>query len=334
MTTLVTGATGFTGINIVRTLAEAGEAVIALGHRPPSPECHQFLGGLEAKVRFLVGDVLDTASMLSLAESNAVQRFVHTAAITPSGNVEQSIPQHVINVNLMGTVSMLEVARKVSAKRFVFTSSSGVYGAPKDRTELVREDSPLQLNSLYTICKYACELLLKRYKSLFGLSTVAGRMTAIYGPMERATASRGQPSTIYKVVSALLARRTIKARGREFVRDYTHVEDASSIWRHLSLASDLGHDVYNVSAGVTYSLGEVLETLHELDPTFGYSYAASDQDADVEITPEGERGALDITKVSTEFGFSPKYDLKQGIESYLEWAREYPTLFPTGEDWK
>jgi nucleoside-diphosphate-sugar epimerase len=331
MTTLVTGATGFTGINIVRILAEAGETVIALGHRPASPECHQFLRGLDDKVQFVVGDVLDTAGMLSLAEGNGVQRFVHGAAITPSGDVERSIPQHIVNVNLMGTVSMLEVAKKVSADRFVFTSSSGIYGAPQDRTGLVREDSPLQLNSFYTICKHACELLLKRYKNLFGLSTVAGRMTAIYGPMERVTASRGQPSTIYEVVSALLARRAVKARGREFVRDYTHVEDASSIWRHLTLASDLGHDVYNVSAGVAYSLGEVLETLHELDPTFSYSYAAPDQDADVEITPEGERGALDITRVSTEFGFSPRYDLKRGMESYLEWAREYLALFSSDQ---
>lgn len=329
MTTLVTGATGFACINIVRMLAEAGETVIALDLIPASAECHHFLWGLEDQVRFVVGDVLDTDGMLSLAEKHGVRRFVHGAAITPSFSVEQSIPQHIVNVNLMGTVSMLEVARKVAAERFVFMSSSGIYGAPKDRTEFVREDSPLQLNRLYSICKYTCELFLKRYKTLFGLSTVAGRMAAIYGPMERVTASRGQPSIIYELVSAFLARRAVRARGREFVQDYTHVEDASLIWRYLTLASDLGHDVYNVSAGVAYSLGDALEMLHGLDPTFSYSYAAPDQDADVEIIPEGERGALDITRVSTEFGFWPKYDLRRGLESYLEWAREYPTLFPS-----
>lgn len=331
MAALVTGATGFACINVVRELAEVGETVIALDLVPASAECHQFLKGLEDRVQFVVGDVLDTDGLLSLAEKRGVRKFVHGAAITPSGDVERSIPQHIVNVNLMGTVSMLEVARKVSAERFVFMSSSGVYGAPKDRTESVREDSSLQLNSLYTICKYAGELLLKRYKSLFGLSTVAGRMAAIYGPMERVTPSRGQPSIIYELVGALLAQQAVRARGREFVRDYTHVEDASSIWRYLTLASDLGHDVYNVSAGVAYSLGDVLETLHGLDPTFSYSYAAPDQDADVEITPEGERGALDITRVSTEFGFSPKYDLRRGLESYLEWAREYLTLFPSDQ---
>ena len=331
MTTLVTGATGFTGINIVRALAGAGETVVALGHRRASVECHQFLRGLENRVQLVVGDILDPSGMLRLADKHGVQRFVHAAAITPSGGQEQSYPQRVIDVNLMGTVNVLEVARKVSATRFVFVSSSGVYGAPEDRTKLVREDSPLRLNSLYTICKHTCELLLKRYKHLFGLSSVSGRMTSIYGPMERATASRGRPSTIYKVVDALLAHRAVRARGRQFVRDYTHVEDVGVIWRHLTLASDLDHDIYNVSAGVAYSLDEVLETLHELDAAFSYSYAVPDEDADVEIAPPAERGALDITRVRTEFGFSPTYDLKRGLQSYLQWADDYPGLFSSGQ---
>ena len=329
MTTLVTGATGFTGINIVRALAKAGEAVVALDHVSESAECRRYLEGLEGKVQFVVGDVLDADATLSLAETEGIRRIVHAAAITPSGDVEPSIPLRIINVNLMGTVNMLEVARKISAERFVFLSSSGVYGAPKDRTEHVREDSHQQLNNLYSICKHASELLLKRYKSLFGLSTVAGRMSAIYGPMERVTASRGNPSMIYKLVSAHLIRHAVKARGRHFVSDYTHVEDASSIWRHLTLADDLSYDVYNVSAGVAYSLSDVLETLQHVDPTFSYSYAGPDQDTDVEIMPESERGALDVTRVSAEFGFSPRYDLRQGLESYLEWARRYPTLFPS-----
>jgi UDP-glucose 4-epimerase len=327
MTTLVPGATGFTGINIVRTLAESGEPVIALGHRPASVECHQFLKGLEEQVQLAVGDVTDTEGILRVAERHKVDRFVHAAAITPSRDVERSSAQHIVNVNLMGTVNMLEVSRQVSAKRFVFTSSSGVYAAPDKKTASVSEDDPLQLDSLYTICKRASELLVKRYKTLFGLSTVSGRMCAIYGPMERATASRGNPSTIYKLVNALLARRPVKVRGREFVRDYTHVEDASVIWRHLTLADDLDHDIYNVSAGVTYSLGKVLETLHSLDPTFSYSDASSDEEADIEIRSGGERGALDMTRAKTEFGFRPKYDLRRGLASYLEWAREYPTLF-------
>ncbi len=329
MTTLVTGAIGFTGINIVRTLAKAGEPVVALDNVAESPECRRYLEGLEDKIQFVVGDVLDTGAMLSLAETKGIRRIVHAAAITPSGTVEPSIPLRVINVNLMGTANMLEVARKISAERFVFLSSSGVYGAPKDRTERVREDSHQQLNNLYSICKHASELLLLRYKSLFGLSTVTGRMAAIYGPMERVTASRGNPSMIFKLVRAHLAGHSVKVRGRHYVSDYTHVKDASSIWRHRTLADHLGYDVYNVSAGVAYSLNDVLETLQRVDPTFSFTYVEADQDADVEIMSESERGALDVTRVSAEFGISPRYTLRQGLESYLGWARRYPTLFPS-----
>jgi nucleoside-diphosphate-sugar epimerase len=132
---------------------------------------------------------------------------------------------------------------------------------------------------------------------------------------------------VYKVVDALLARRAVKARGREFVRDYTHVEDAASIWKHLTLSGSLNHELYNVSAGVAYSLGEVLETLQGLQPSFSYSYAGPDDDVDVEVTPSAERGALDISRVTAEFDFVPKYNLKHGLQSYLEWSGDYPGLF-------
>jgi UDP-glucose 4-epimerase len=302
-----------------------------MGRQSAPEECRRFVKGVEDKVEFVVGNVLDKEGVRRLAEERQVQRFVHAAAITPSGDVERNRPQHVINVNLLGTVNMLEVARDLSAKRFVFTSSSGVYGAPRSRTERVGEDSPFTLDKLYTICKYTCELLLRRYKSLFGLSTVAGRMTAIYGPMERPTRSRGAPSVIYALVSASLTGRTVRARGREFVRDYTRVEDACSIWTHLTMASELKYDLYNVSAGVAYSLDEVLKTLQEVNPGFRYSYAAPDEEADIEISPEGERGALNMTRARIEFGFSPAYDLKRGLETYLHWARRHPSLFPSAD---
>ena len=327
MTTLVTGATGFAGINIVRVLAESGGRVVALDTVGESGECSRYVNDLEDNIQFVIGDVLDTQATLKLAKETGIRRIVHAAAITPSGAVESSVPSRVINVNLMGTVNMLEIARKISAERFVFVSSSGVYGAPKNNTELVTEDSQTQPVNLYGICKLTCELLTKRYKHLFDLSVVVGRMAAIYGPMERVTASRGNPSMIYKLIKAHLEGRAVKARGRDFVSDYTHVHDASSIWRNLTLADELKHDVYNVSAGVAYPLSDVLETLQQVDPKFSFSYGDADQEVDVEIRPKSERGALDLTRSITGFDFSPRYNLREGLKDYLKWARDYPTLF-------
>ncbi len=327
MTILVTGATGFTGINIVRTLAEAGQQVVACDLTPADATCHQFIHAVADRIEFVVADVIDLDAMLRLADQYGVRRIVHAAGITPSGDVESSIPLRVADVNLMSTVRMLEVARHVSAERFVFVSSSGVYGAPEIRAEPVYEDSIQTFTSLYAICKHASELLLQRYSSLFGLSTVSGRMGPIYGPMERRTDSRGNMSMVYKLVDACRSGRTVAVRGLEFVADYTHVYDASEIWRDLTLANNLSWGVYNVSGGVAYALGEVLETLRELEPGFSYRLAQPDRQADIELRPEGERGAMDVSRVRTDFGFSPRFDLKFGLSQYLTWSSEHPEMF-------
>lgn len=328
MATLVTGSNGFAGINIVRKLAEAGESVVGLDNSPPSPDTHKFLGGLSDKVRFISADIVDSEQVLNIAKDNHIQRFVHAAALTPTLEFEQSQTRRMLDVNLMGTINVLEAARKTLATRFVFVSSSGVYGAPNDRKAVVKENSMLQLDKLYTICKYSSELIVKRYSTLFGLSTVIGRMCAIYGPMEKVSTSRANPSMIYKLVAALLAGRRIRARGRDLVNDYTHSQDAASIWSKLTLTKDLAHDIYNVSAGIAYSLGDVLTTIQEINADFRYEFVNDNEDADVEITKDGERGALDISRAKTNFDFVPKYDLKQGIQDYINWSKEYPNQSP------
>jgi UDP-glucose 4-epimerase len=98
------------------------------------------------------------------------------------------------------------------------------------------------------------------------------------------------------------------------------------IWKQLALSADLEHNVYNVSSGAAYSLDEVLNTLGSLEPGFTVSAQPSDQDV-VQVSHEGDRNVLDISRAVNEFGFIPRYDLRQGLASYLAWARKYPALF-------
>jgi nucleoside-diphosphate-sugar epimerase len=93
------------------------------------------------------------------------------------------------------------------------------------------------------------------------------------------------------------------------------------------LADTLAYDTYNISAGIAYSLDQVLEALQKVDPSFRFTYAQAEQDADVEITPWGERPALDMRRARDDFGFEPAYTLEQGIGTYLAWARANPGLF-------
>jgi nucleoside-diphosphate-sugar epimerase len=326
MTTLVTGATGFACVHIVRALAEAGELVVALDITPPDAVILGYLAHVQNRIRFITGDVLDARAMVAYAQEYGADRFVHGAAITPTVEVEKADPRRIVDVNLMGSVNLLEAARKVGATRFVFTSSSGVYAPSVGGDRLLTEDSRVRAGGLYSISKLACESILKRYKGLFGLSTVTGRMSSIYGPMERATATRRRPSTIYSLVRACLAGDPVAARGRKYRRTFTRAEDAATIWRDLVLAERLEHDTYNVSAGVAYSLEEVLEALQKVEPEFEFSYAQEGQEADVEISPDGDRPALDMSRARGEFGFEPVHTLEHGIQSYLAWARENPEL--------
>lgn len=334
MTTLVTGATGFACVHIVRALAEAGEPVVALDLTPPDAAVLAYLDHLSDKVRFVTGDVLDADAMLAVAQEHGVDRLVHGAAITPTLEVEKAVPRRIVDVNLVGAVNLLDAARGVEARRFVFISSSGVY-APSPAlsaaegpagTRTLTERSPVQAGGLYSICKLACESILERYKGLFGLSTVTGRMSSIYGPMERATATRKRPSIIYSLVRACLAQEHVVVKGSRYRRAFTRAEDAAVIWRDLTLSDDLQHNTYNVSAGVAYSLQEVLEVLQDVAPGFRFRCAQGSQDADVEITPWGERPALDMTRAMAEFGFEPAYTLESGIGSYLSWARDNPGM--------
>jgi len=116
-------------------------------------------------------------------------------------------------------------------------------------------------------------------------------------------------------------------RGRQYRRTFTRAEDAATIWRNLTLADKLQHNIYNVSAGLAYSLEEVLQALKRAAPSFRFSYAEAGQEADVEITPWGERPALDMGRARDEFRFESAYTLQQGIDSYLAWARENPEMF-------
>jgi nucleoside-diphosphate-sugar epimerase len=326
MTTLVTGATGFACAHIVHALANAGEPVVALDLAPPSAGYRAFLGELQNRVLFVTADVLDTAGLLDLVTRYDVRRFVHGAAITPTAEIERSNPQRILNVNLMGTVGLLEVARQANAERFVLISSTGVYASLADRGAVITENSPVHAGGLYLICKLAAEQILRRYKTLFGLSTVSGRMSSIYGPMERATATRTSPSVIYTLVRACMDNQPVRVKDQANRRCYTHAADAGQIWCSLTLAAELEHDLYNVSSGPAYTLREVLETLHSLEPAFISGDLLPGEGA-VEVAHVGDRNALDVSRARAEFGFVPSYDLRQGLASYLAWAREHRMVF-------
>jgi len=326
MNVLVTGASGFVGINVVKRLAERGASVIALSRQAPDAALERFVSDVHQRIEFVHGDVRNRAVLIELAKHAHVDRIVHAAAMTPTLDHEQSDPASVVEVNLGGTLNVLEAARACGALRVVFVSSSGVYGVPKDRSQIIDEDQPLHITNLYTICKQASEHLCRRYHELFGLSTASGRVGSAFGPMERRTGSRLTMSALYTLTHAALLGRRITVYGADTLRDFCYIDDVANAIAELTAAHRLSWLVYNISAGTAHSLREACTALSELAPGFAWEISDYPDLADVAVCASQERGRMHIVRLQHDVGFQARYALKSGLQRYLDWLRDHGPL--------
>lgn len=315
---LVTGGTGFLGVNLVHAFAEQGAEVVALVRSPPDDDTHRFLRDVAARVSWVLGDVTDRDGMASMVADEGVNRIVHAAAVTATPAQERRAPARVFDVNAGGTLNLLEAARKADIQRFVFVSSGGLYGAGPPEPALT-EEAPVRTESLYAIAKAASEQLIVRYRTIAGLDAVIGRLGTTYGPMERTTGSRTSLSAVQQaVVSMRGARpggRPVTVRGADVARDFLHVSDAADAFTRLVGADDLGHHVYNVGAPVAASLSIALDALAART---GAAWSRSDngtegtEEADIVQTPSNARPAMDMRRARDELGWRFRYDLATG----------------------
>lgn len=318
---LVTGGTGFLGVNLVRTFAERGAEVLALVRAPPDDDTHRFLGTLGDRVTWVLGDVTDRDGMASMVAGESVSRIVHAAAVTATPAQERRAPARVFDVNAGGTLNLLEAARQADVQRFVFVSSGGLYGAGPPEPPL-REDAPLRTDNLYAIAKAASEQLVVRYRTIASLDAVIGRLGTTYGPMERTTGSRTSLSAIQQALVTMRAAvrdgRPVTVRGADVARDFLHVDDAADAFARLLGAPGLRHHVYNVGAPVAAPLSLALDVAAART---GAAWTRADdvmEEADIVQTPSNARPAMDMRRAHDELGWRFRYDLASGTAATLD----------------
>jgi UDP-glucose 4-epimerase len=344
MTLLVTGATGFVMSVLARHWLQTDPAtrVVVLDSSPLDAAAERYFAPVRERLAVVVADVTQPDSWRAALTRHEVSHIVHGATITPlsRGSVaearrepETEQPARILDVNVMGTVAVLEWARTLTnLERFIYVSSGAVYkhNGPDRPGEPLPEDGYVMPRRLYGISKLASELITERYGDLFGLSTASVRPSSVYGPMDRVTASRNFRHVPNRIAHmAVDGVECVRVNTLDAVGDYIHVEDVAAAIVSLLRAPQLRHSAYNIACGVTASIRDMVGWAAQRVPGFRAEIVPAEH-ADIVQDPalrEGMWGAYDISRISAETGWRPR-PMREALHAYMDWimAERNPSM--------
>ncbi|HYH42585.1 MAG TPA: NAD(P)-dependent oxidoreductase [Burkholderiales bacterium] len=322
MAVLVTGGSGFVGINVAEALLERGDDVVLFdaGGLPPGAE--RALAPHAKRLSIEQGSVLDAASLTALLEKHAIDRVIHAAAVTSGPDREARDPGSIVDVNLRGTINVLEAARSHGVQRVLYVGSGAAYGESLYRYSRLYESTPSMPTTLYSITKHAAERMCIRLKALWKLDIACARLGTVIGPWERDTGARDNFGTHSQLAAMAVAGKTAVLTSREIQRDWVYSRDVADALATLLHAPRLAHDVYNVSSGVLWDkpIERWCAALSEVFPKFTYRVADDGEQANIWYT-DRDRGIMDVGRLAQDAGFSPLHSLEDAYAAYLAWMR-------------
>lgn len=314
MKILVTGGAGFIGSHLCQRLVSQGESVCILDNlsdfydRELKTQNLACVGSC-GEFRFVNVTIVDAASVLFAVRAFRPDAIVHLAA---QAGVRPSIndPLFYENVNIRGTLVVLEAARHAGVSQFVFASSSSVYGAT-DRVPFREETVPSPI-SPYAATKLAAEALCGAYSRLFGFAVCCLRLFTVYGPRQRPDLA------ICRFMNRILRAEPIHLFGDgTSARDYTYVDDiVDGILSALSLGT--GFEVLNLGSSSPVTLLQMVRAIETALGTAATIEWRAEQSGDVPVT------YADITKAKRLLGYSPKTSFAEGVRRQAQWLLAQP----------
>ena len=331
MRLLVTGATGFVMSHVVRTWLEhyPSASAVCVDISPPDPLADRFFKPVRERLAVVIGDVRNPHLLDTVAGKESITHIVCGAAMTPSiGTTEKSAAAMIAGVNIMGPVHCLEFARTLRRlERMIHVSTGSVYGddGPDDGRPLP-EDGYVRAfpETLYPVTKLTSELLVNRWRDLFGLPLHVVRLASVYGPMDRPTPGRDFACAPHVMVHKALRKEPWSVWGTSGVGDFVHAADVAHAFCELLGAPALRHGVYNIASGESTALETLAGIVCEVVPGATWYEAASGDVADVIGSPtrtSGAWGAYDITRITADTGWRPG-SLRQGLADYAAWITQ------------
>jgi len=315
MAVLLTGATGFVGLNVFSELIGRGHEVVLFAPALPDALVHSDWFG---RGRFVAGDVRSPADLARAFAAAPVKDVIHAAALTPDAQSEASEPDAVAAVNLVGTTQVMQAARRAGVRRVLGVSSVAVYGyaapAPGGR---YHEASPPLPATLYGITKLAAEQAIHRLGVLYGIDTVTVRLGPCFGIREYRSGARPLMSPHWQCVEALLAGRGC-VLPRPMAADWIDAADAARAMADLLHAEGLRHRLFNLGGGGVTTAAAWCEALSVLRPSF--RWCIDPDSATVRYGLERDRAAMDTDRLEQALGWRPHpASLVDRAQRYLVW---------------
>lgn len=313
MNILVTGGAGFIGSAIAKRLVERGDRVVILDNfndyydpQLKRDRIEVFLKGIDFKL--YEGDIRDAKLVEDIFASEKIEKVVHLAAMA---GVRYSIQDPLLyaDVNVNGTLVLLEAARKHAVRNFVYASSSSVYGG-NEKIPFSEEDSVDHPVSPYAASKKANELFAHVWSHLYGLPTTGLRFFTVYGPW-------GRPDmALFSFTKNIFEGKPIEVYNfGDMTRNFTYIDDIVS-GTITVLDADLPVGVMNIGGDAEDKLTRFIEVIEKNIGKTAEKKMMPMQPGDVPST------VADISKLRA-LGWAPTTRIDVGIKNFVEWYREY-----------
>ncbi len=308
---LVTGGAGFIGSNLCEAILNMGCRVRCLDNLSTGKKENVELFENNPNYSFILGDIRDEAVCAAACEG--VDYVLHQAAW---GSVPRSIAMPLLyeEINIRGTLNMLEAAKNAKVKCFVYASSSSVYGDAPTLPKV--EGAEGNLLSPYALTKRVDEEYAKLYTRLYGLKTVGLRYFNVFG--RRQDPNGAYAAVIPKFIKQLLNGEspTINGDGKQS-RDFTYIANVVQANLKAAASSDeAAGEAFNIAYGGREYLLDVYNSLVEalgvdIKPIFG-----PDRAGDI------KHSNADISKAKSLLGYAPEYSFDRGLKEAIEWYKE------------
>lgn len=305
---LVTGGAGFIGSHVVDLFLSKGFSVKVLDNLHSGSISNLSRSLSRPNFSFVKGDVRDLDLVKALVRGQ--DYVVHLAALVSVDEVASN-PLLAHDVNVTGTLNLLEASRRFDVKAFVYASSCAVYGEAERLP--IREDHPLSPKSIYGASKLAGEAFVKAYMENYGLRTFSLRLFNVYGPRMKSGPYAG---VIYTFIEKALLDQPLTIYGDgEQTRDFVYVEDVAQA---CLLALQRGKPgTYNIGSGSATSINKLAALVKELTgkANLDVNYA-NPRLGDIRFS------CADVERARNDLSWSPRASLVEGLGRTITWLRE------------